>query len=131
MKREREGFCARRFTGDDEHPAPKSDRPVHGMAKQGQAFARSGFDEQMGEAIGRRLAAGGGRRPLWAPSRRYNPRPRLVRTTAFALSTLLVAFGLYGWRLQSTQGPELRLAGQEQMTRCVRLPAPRGARAWM
>ena len=69
----------------------------------------------------------GGRRPLWAPSRRHNPRPRLVRTTAIALSTLLVAFGLYGWRLQSTEGPALRLAGQEQMTRCVRLPAPRGA----
>jgi hypothetical protein len=48
MKREREGFCARRFTGDDEHPAPKSDRSVHGMAKQGQAFARSGFDQQTG-----------------------------------------------------------------------------------
>jgi cell division protein FtsI/penicillin-binding protein 2/cell division protein FtsW (lipid II flippase) len=68
----------------------------------------------------------GGRRPLWAPPRLRNPRPRLVRTTALALSTLLVAFGLYGWRLQSTQGPALRLAGQEQMTRCVRLPAPRG-----
>ena len=56
-----------------------------------------------------------------------NPRPRLVRATAVALSASLVLFGLYGWRLQSTEGPALQLAGQEQMTRCVRLPAPRGA----
>jgi cell division protein FtsI/penicillin-binding protein 2 len=40
---------------------------------------------------------------------------------------LLVSFGLYGWRLQSTQGAALLLAGQEQMTRCFRLPAPRGS----
>ena len=36
-------------------------------------------------------------------------------------------FGVYGWQLQSTEGPALQLAGQEQMTRCVRLPAARGA----
>ena len=69
----------------------------------------------------------GGRRPLWALPRLRNPRPRLVRATALALSASLVLFGLYGWQLQSTEGPALQLAGQEQMTRCVRLPAPRGA----
>ena len=69
----------------------------------------------------------GARRRLWALPRWRNPRPRLVRLTALGLSTLLVSFGVYGWRLQSTQGEALLLAGQEQMTRCVRLPASRGS----
>jgi cell division protein FtsI/penicillin-binding protein 2/cell division protein FtsW (lipid II flippase) len=69
----------------------------------------------------------GARRRLWALPRWRNPRPRLIRLTALGLSTLLVSFGLYGWRLQSTQGEALLLAGQEQMTRCVPLPAPRGS----
>jgi cell division protein FtsI/penicillin-binding protein 2/cell division protein FtsW (lipid II flippase) len=69
----------------------------------------------------------GARRRLWALPRWRNPRPRLVRVTALGLSALLVSFGVYGWRLQSSQGDALYLAGQEQMTRCVRLPAPRGA----
>ena len=33
----------------------------------------------------------GGRRPLWALPRRRNPRPRLVRATALALSASLVS----------------------------------------
>src|SRR3954470_20558437 len=69
----------------------------------------------------------GARRRLWALPRWGNPRPRLVRLTALGLSTLLVSFAVYGWRLQSTQGEALLLAGQEQMTRCVRLPASRGS----
>ena len=68
----------------------------------------------------------GARRRLWALPRRRNPRPRLVRATAVALSLLLVAFGFYGWRLQRTQGEALAAVGDEQMTRCVRLPAVRG-----
>ncbi|MGY1607794.1 FtsW/RodA/SpoVE family cell cycle protein [Geodermatophilus sp. SYSU D00700] len=67
------------------------------------------------------------RRRLWAEPVRRNPRPRLVRLAAAAVSLLLVAFGLYGWRLQVTRGEELSLAAEEQMTRCIRLPAPRGA----
>ncbi|MGY1778252.1 FtsW/RodA/SpoVE family cell cycle protein [Geodermatophilus sp. SYSU D00804] len=67
------------------------------------------------------------RRRLWAAPGRRNPRPRLLRLAAAALSALLVAFGLYGWRMQVTRGEELTLAGEEQMTRCIRLPAPRGA----
>ena len=47
--------------------------------------------------------------------------------TALGLSALLISFGLHGWRLQSTQGEALLVAGQEQMTRCIRLPAPRGS----
>ncbi|HVH22900.1 MAG TPA: penicillin-binding transpeptidase domain-containing protein, partial [Pseudonocardia sp.] len=69
----------------------------------------------------------GARRRLWALPRWRNPRPRLVRITALGLSVLLVSFGLYGWRLQTTQGAALLVAGQEQMTRCLRLPAPRGS----
>jgi cell division protein FtsI/penicillin-binding protein 2/cell division protein FtsW (lipid II flippase) len=69
----------------------------------------------------------GARRRLWALPSRRNTRPRLVRAAALAVSLLLVSFGVYGWRLQSTQGEALRLAGEDQMTRCIRLPAPRGA----
>ncbi|MGY1590855.1 FtsW/RodA/SpoVE family cell cycle protein [Geodermatophilus sp. SYSU D00708] len=69
----------------------------------------------------------GARRRLWALPGRYNPRPRLVRLTAAGLSLLLLSFGFYGWQLQTTQGRDLQLVGDEQMTRCIRLPAPRGA----
>jgi cell division protein FtsI/penicillin-binding protein 2/cell division protein FtsW (lipid II flippase) len=69
----------------------------------------------------------GARRRLWAAPGRRNPRPRLVRLAAAALSALLISFGVYGWRLQETRGDELQIAGDDQMTRCFRLPAPRGA----
>ena len=69
----------------------------------------------------------GARRRLWALPRWQNPRPRLVRLTALGLSVVLISFGVYGWRLQTTQGEALFAAGQDQMTRCVRLPASRGA----
>jgi cell division protein FtsI/penicillin-binding protein 2 len=69
----------------------------------------------------------GARRRLWAPSRWRNPRPRLVRVTALALSVLLISFGAYAWRLQRTQGEALQVVGDQQMTRCIRLPAPRGS----
>jgi cell division protein FtsI/penicillin-binding protein 2/cell division protein FtsW (lipid II flippase) len=69
----------------------------------------------------------GARRRLWAPLGQRNPRPRLVRLAALGLSVLLVSFGLYGWRLQVTQGEALQVVGDEQMTRCIRLPAPRGS----
>jgi cell division protein FtsI/penicillin-binding protein 2/cell division protein FtsW (lipid II flippase) len=68
----------------------------------------------------------GARRQLWALPVRSNPRPRLVRLTALGLSVLLVAFGVYGLRLQLTRGESLLLVGEEQMTRCFRLPAARG-----
>ncbi len=69
----------------------------------------------------------GARRRLWAAPGRRNPRPRLVRLAAAALSALLISFGVYGWRLQETRGEALQVAGDDQMTRCFRLPAPRGA----
>ncbi|WP_222263056.1 FtsW/RodA/SpoVE family cell cycle protein [Modestobacter marinus] len=68
----------------------------------------------------------GAKRRLWALPGQRNPRPRLVRLAALGISVLLVSFGVYGWRLQSTQGEALQVVGQEQMTRCFRLPAPRG-----
>ncbi|RBY81493.1 penicillin-binding protein [Blastococcus sp. TF02-09] len=69
----------------------------------------------------------GARRRLWAAPGRRNPRPRLVRVVAAALSVLLISFGVYGWRLQENRGEALQIAGDDQMTRCFRLPAPRGA----
>jgi cell division protein FtsI/penicillin-binding protein 2/cell division protein FtsW (lipid II flippase) len=68
----------------------------------------------------------GARRRLWAVPRRRS-RPRLVRVTALGLTGLLVAFGLYGWNVQVAEGAALSAAGQEQMTRCIRIPAQRGA----
>ncbi|GAA1180457.1 FtsW/RodA/SpoVE family cell cycle protein [Pseudonocardia alaniniphila] len=79
----------------------------------------------LGVALGVRRQ--GARRRLWTMPGWRNRRPRLMRTIALASSALLVLFGLYGWNLQMTRGPELAAAGHEQMTRCIRLPAPRGA----
>lgn len=69
----------------------------------------------------------GVRRRLWASPGRRTPRPRLVRLAAVGLSVLLVSFGAYGWRLQTTQGAALQVVGDEQMTRCFPLPASRGS----
>ncbi|MGY1739526.1 MULTISPECIES: FtsW/RodA/SpoVE family cell cycle protein [unclassified Blastococcus] len=69
----------------------------------------------------------GARRRLWAQPGRRNPRPRLIRLVAVALSALLISFGVYGWRMQTTRGEELQVVGDDQMTRCFRLPASRGA----
>jgi cell division protein FtsI/penicillin-binding protein 2/cell division protein FtsW (lipid II flippase) len=69
----------------------------------------------------------GARMRLWTMSRGWNPRPRLVRLAAMALSVLLFSFSFYGWRLEATQGQALRGVAQEQMTRCITLPAPRGS----
>lgn len=66
----------------------------------------------------------GARRVLWAAPERL--RPRLVRVAALGVTGLLVTFGAFGWRLEAVEGPALVAAGQEQMARCVRLPAPRG-----
>ncbi|HXV92533.1 MAG TPA: FtsW/RodA/SpoVE family cell cycle protein, partial [Pseudonocardia sp.] len=68
----------------------------------------------------------GARRPLWAVARRRTRRPRLVRSLAMALTAVLVVFGAYGWNVQAVQGETLYEAGQEQMTRCIRIPATRG-----
>ncbi|MFR9802982.1 FtsW/RodA/SpoVE family cell cycle protein [Pseudonocardia sp. RS010] len=66
----------------------------------------------------------GARRVLWAAPERL--RPRLVRVAALGVTAVLVTFGAFGWRLEAVEGPALVAAGQQQMERCVRLPAPRG-----
>jgi cell division protein FtsI/penicillin-binding protein 2 len=45
---------------------------------------------------------------------------------AFALTVVLLGCAGYGRHLQIARGASLREAGRTQMTRCVRLPAPRG-----
>jgi cell division protein FtsI/penicillin-binding protein 2/cell division protein FtsW (lipid II flippase) len=73
------------------------------------------------------LQRDGARRPLWATPRRPLRRPRLVRTMAVGLTGLLVVFATYTWNVQQAQGALLYAAGQDQMTRCLRIPAQRGA----
>jgi len=68
----------------------------------------------------------GARRRLWRPPWGRRIRPQLARTAALGMTVALTAFGTYGWNLQRTRGPELTIAGQDQMTRCIRLPASRG-----
>ena len=68
----------------------------------------------------------GARRRLWAAPRWRGRQPRLVRSAAVVLSAALVALAVEGWNVQSANGPTLINAGQQQMTRCVRIPASRG-----
>jgi cell division protein FtsI/penicillin-binding protein 2/cell division protein FtsW (lipid II flippase) len=68
----------------------------------------------------------GVRRRLWSPVGWRARRPRWVRVVALGITALLVGFGSYGWRLRVVDGPLLASRGVEQMTRCFRLPAPRG-----
>jgi cell division protein FtsI/penicillin-binding protein 2/cell division protein FtsW (lipid II flippase) len=79
----------------------------------------------LGVALG--VRRDGARRQLWVVPRWHSNRPRLVRAIALGLTGLLVAFGLHAWDLQSARGAELAAAGQDQMTRCIRIPAQRGA----
>jgi cell division protein FtsI/penicillin-binding protein 2/cell division protein FtsW (lipid II flippase) len=69
----------------------------------------------------------GARRRLWALPTARNPRPRVVRLIAFALSAVLVSFGVYAWQQQTEQGAALQTAARDQMTRCFPLPAVRGS----
>lgn len=78
----------------------------------------------LGVALG--IRRDGIRRKLWASPGRRLWRPRLVRLVALAITGALLMFAHYGWRLRATDGPRLAAAGQDQMTRCVRLPAVRG-----
>jgi cell division protein FtsI/penicillin-binding protein 2 len=66
----------------------------------------------------------GVRRRLWA--QHGTRRPGWIRAAAFAISAVLVMFGSYGWRLHADDGPRLAAQGVDEMTRCSRLPAPRG-----
>lgn len=73
------------------------------------------------------LRRDGARRRLWRRPRGDNPGPRLTRFAAVGVSAMLLLFGFFGWREQVTKGESLRIAGLDQATRCVTIPAPRGA----
>lgn len=79
----------------------------------------------LGVALG--VRRDGARRRLLIVSRWRSRRPRLVRAIAVGLTALLVVFGQYAWNLQTARGDELMAAGEAQMTRCIRIPAERGA----
>ena len=68
----------------------------------------------------------GARRRLWAPPRWSRPSPRGLARFALGLTVALLGSAWYGRHLQTARGDALRQAGLTQMTRCVRLPAPRG-----
>jgi cell division protein FtsI/penicillin-binding protein 2/cell division protein FtsW (lipid II flippase) len=71
----------------------------------------------------------GARRRLWGPPGwvKATVYPRGLKRVALLLSGVLIACGVYGRQLQIARGESLRQAGQNQMTRCIRIPAPRGA----
>jgi len=66
------------------------------------------------------------REQLWLSARWRHRHPRLVRLTAVGVCAGLVGMVGFTWQLQQNDGPELLQAGRDQMTRCVRIPAPRG-----
>jgi len=66
------------------------------------------------------------RRRLWAQVGWRARRPRWPRIAAVGSTALLIGFGCYGWQLRAADGPTLAAAGVDQMSRCFRLPAPRG-----
>jgi cell division protein FtsI/penicillin-binding protein 2/cell division protein FtsW (lipid II flippase) len=65
-------------------------------------------------------------RELWVMPDWRRSHPRLVRVNALAVAGALVAMVAFVWNLQQQDGASLRTAGLTQMTRCVRIPAPRG-----
>jgi cell division protein FtsI/penicillin-binding protein 2/cell division protein FtsW (lipid II flippase) len=79
----------------------------------------------LGVALG--VRRDGARRRLWIVPGWRSKRPRLVRAIALGLTALLVSLGLHAWDMYTDRGDELAAAGQEQMTRCIRIAAERGA----
>ncbi|WP_051579414.1 FtsW/RodA/SpoVE family cell cycle protein [Pseudonocardia acaciae] len=78
----------------------------------------------LGAALG--VRRDGERRRLWRAPWWRARRPRWVRVAAVGITALLVLFAGYGGRLRAVDGPELAAQGIDQMTRCMRIPAPRG-----
>lgn len=72
------------------------------------------------------IRADADRHELWLSSAWKRAHPRMVRLAATGVSVALVGMLGFAWDLQQTRGPELREAALNQMTRCVRIPAPRG-----
>jgi cell division protein FtsI/penicillin-binding protein 2/cell division protein FtsW (lipid II flippase) len=63
---------------------------------------------------------------LWVMPNWRRIHPRLIRAAALGVTGALVAMVGFVWNLQQKDGATLRAAGLTQMTRCVRIPAPRG-----
>ncbi|RYU11796.1 FtsW/RodA/SpoVE family cell cycle protein [Nocardioides iriomotensis] len=72
------------------------------------------------------LRADGETHRLWRRGGLDPLRPRLLRTTALAVTAALLAMVGYVWQLQAIDGSELRAAALSQMLRCTRVPAARG-----
>jgi penicillin-binding protein 2 len=64
--------------------------------------------------------------PLWAPPPDQRRHPRWVRLGALGLVVSLSGLAWSAWQLQAGRHDELQATSDEQMTRCVRLPAERG-----
>lgn len=79
----------------------------------------------LGVALG--IRHDGARKRIWALGLRRRNRPRLVRAVALGTTAVLAVFSAYGVNLQAVHGPELLAAAEDQMTRCIRIPAQRGA----
>lgn len=80
-------------------------------------------------ALGLVLAArrdGGRVWPLWDPPPGQRWRPRWARLIALPLAATLAGLGWFAWQLQEARSDELREVSDQQMTRCIRLPAERG-----
>jgi len=78
----------------------------------------------LGLVLGMRVE--GDRHRLWISEAWRRTHPRLVRLAALVVTGALVGMLGFACHLQQTRGPELREAALDQMTRCVRIPAPRG-----
>jgi cell division protein FtsI/penicillin-binding protein 2/cell division protein FtsW (lipid II flippase) len=72
------------------------------------------------------LRADGESHQLWTLPNMAQLRPRLARTTAFAISVTLICLVGFAWQLQSTDGTQLRATALRQMLRCTDVRAPRG-----
>jgi cell division protein FtsI/penicillin-binding protein 2/cell division protein FtsW (lipid II flippase) len=66
-------------------------------------------------------------RSLWVAPRWMRAQPRVFRLLAAGIAVQLAALSGVAWQIQTAEGVSLRQLGQQQMQRCVRIQAPRGA----
>ena len=72
------------------------------------------------------LRADGESHRLWSLPNLAQLRPRLVRTTAVAVTAALICLVGFAWQLQRTDGTQLRATALRQMLRCTDVRAARG-----
>ena len=72
------------------------------------------------------LRADGEAHRLWSRNMLDRLRPRLLRTTATAVTGVLLGMVGFAWQLQNAEGSQLRVTALSQMLRCTRVPAARG-----